>query len=427
MHPRTLPLIALLAISLSTSLAAARPDASYDAATDRLRGLGKKDLERIDPLLSRGPVALVEFADMEGDQLPAINVASLVNANADQVLSVLRDPARYPRFIRTLDAVEVVARHGASTVYDWRWQLGMMTLDGRNNMRIYPAPASRPSRGHRVTIDSQHGDLGRGRMSLRVLPRGPARSLLVVSMRLDLREANYIARQVAKAARSVNRAANMSLAYSMLLSFRREAERRAGHVHAAGEAPPLGKPPVNHARILPLLVRGDLVVLDMRGDHLDQVAVYGLISRKRSLVREVMLDADAFGSSLMPGSAARIVEKRGPLTTFDWDIDLPLVGVSGRMQMRDEDPVVAIEATDGALQGGRWHFETAAVRKGVTMIAGWARFDLRNSNWLLRSLLGADPYLGHGMTAASEVMLVRALRSRTRKLQKARADAAAAH
>ena len=49
------------------------------------------------------------------------------------------------------------------------------------------------------------------------------------------------------------------------------------------------------------------------------------------------------------------------------------------------------------------------------MMSGWARFDLRKSSWLLRSLLNADPYLGHGMTAASEVMLLRALRSRSRK------------
>lgn len=51
------------------------------------------------------------------------------------------------------------------------------------------------------------------------------------------------------------------------------------------------------------------------------------------------------------------------------------------------------------------------------MVVGWADFDLRKTNWLLRQVVDSDPYLGHGLTAASEVMLMRALRSRTRKLK----------
>jgi hypothetical protein len=128
-----------------------------------------------------------------------------------------------------------------------------------------------------------------------------------------------------------------------------------------------------------------------------------------------MLDTDAFGSALMPGSEAKVVEKRAGVTTFDWDIDLPLVGVSGRMRMREGDPVVAVDAVGGALEGGRWNFETAELTREITMISGWASFDLRNSSWFLRALTDADPYLGHGMSAASQVMLMRALRSRTNK------------
>jgi hypothetical protein len=248
-------------------------------------------------------------------------------------------------------------------------------------------------------------------------------------MRLDLRTANYVARELATAGRSINRSANMSLAYAMTLSLRREAERRAGVTPPAPTATELHKPAFDAKAMRPLLDRGDLVLLDMSGDHLNQIAAFGLIHRQRTLVHDVMLDTDAFGSALLPGSEAKVVSREGDAITFDWDINLPLVGVSGRMRMRDHDPLVAVDAVGGALEGGRWNFETSTLSKGTTIVSTWASFDVRNSTWFVRKLADTDPYLGHGLTAASEVMLVRALRTNAGKLaeQRAEAEAAAAH
>jgi hypothetical protein len=126
-----------------------------------------------------------------------------------------------------------------------------------------------------------------------------------------------------------------------------------------------------------------------------------------------MLDAKAFGSSLMPGASAQVIKREGDTTTFEWEIDLPLVGVGGEMQMDGKD-VIEIRATDGALDGGRWLFDTKPIG-GSTMVTAWARFDLSDSAWLVRKLAEVDQNLGHGLTVASEVMLVRALRSRSLK------------
>jgi hypothetical protein len=292
----------------------------------------------------------------------------------------------------------------------------LFELSGRNSMRFFAPPKDRPERGYRITVDSQSGDLGQGRMAIRVRPRGPHKCIVVLSARLDLRQSNYIARSIAKASRSINRSANMSLAYAMMLSLQREAERRAGYQRPARPPTPLSPPAVELRKVLPLLTRGDLVLLDVNDEKLQQIGIFGLIYRDRSRVREVMLDADAFGSAMMPGSEAKVVSRQGPVTVFDWDINLPLVGVSGQMRLHDQDPRVAIEATHGALQGGSWNFETTALSKQVTIITGWARFDLGKSSWLLKRLAAADPYLGHGLSAASEVMLVRAIRTRARKL-----------
>ena len=408
----------LLAAHLGTQAHADAPAAKHDARTDRLQGLNRGDLQRLEPALLRGPVGLIEFANKKEDALPGINLAAIVHAPARDVAALLRNPRGYPKFMRTLDEVKVVSDDAHGLVYDWRWQVALFSLQGRSALTVFDPPKARPDAGYRITIDNQSGDFGAGRITLRVLPRGPKESLLVVAMRLDLRAANYVARKLAKAARSINRSANMSLAYTLLLSARREAERRAGYRDPGTAAPVLHKPQLAAGDLLPLLVRGDLIMLDMRGDRLDQLAVFGLISQPSALVRTVMLDADGFGAALLPGSSAEVVARKDKTTTFDWDIDLPLVGVSGRMQMRDADPVVAVDAIDGALTGGRWNFEPEKVTPEITMMAGWASFDLRTASWFMRQLADADPYLGHGMSAASQIMLMRAIRSRSDKRAK---------
>jgi hypothetical protein len=164
-----------------------------------------------------------------------------------------------------------------------------------------------------------------------------------------------------------------------------------------------------------MLSRGDLLFFSMSGEQLNQIAVVGAIDQSYDKVLATTRDANAFGSALVPGSEAKVVSQANGTTVFDWNINLPLVGVSGRMRMQEHAPVLAIDATSGALSGGRWFFELTSLGPQVTLVTGWARFDFSNSTWLLEKILNADPYFGVGMTGASEVMLVRALRSRAQK------------
>lgn len=381
-----------------------------DVRSERLSGLSKGELQLLLPYLQTGAVALAEFTE-DKDAIPAINVATLVHAPAASLVALIRDPAAYPRFIHTFDAVELVQQGAGATVYDWRWQLSLLTLRGRSAMTVFAPAPERAESGYRITIDSLAGDLGTGRTAIRVLPRGEHESLLVISMRIDLRNANYVARQVAKAARSMNRSANLSLASSMMLGLRHEAEQRAGYRAPAREAKPLSRPSLDARAALPLLSRGDLVLLDLNGDALDQVAAFGLVMHDRALVREVMLDADAFGSALVPGSTAKVVAREGSDVTFDWNVNLPIVGVSGRMRMHPSDAEIAIDAVDGALKGGRWNFDLQELGKGATLVTSWAKFDVRGSSWFIRRLADGDPFLAHGISASGEIMLVRALRA----------------
>src|SRR5262249_34645039 len=131
----------------------------YDARSDRLRGLSRDDLGRLEPQLREGPVALIEFADDAADQLPAINVASIVHAPPAALIALIEKPELYPQFMHTLDDVDIVKREPTRVLYDWRWRMALVSLTGRNAMTVYPPPPERLDQGYRVTIDSQSGDL----------------------------------------------------------------------------------------------------------------------------------------------------------------------------------------------------------------------------------------------------------------------------
>jgi hypothetical protein len=409
-------LVTALAVVLSAAQvhAESRKAPAYDARRDRLEGISKAELAGLAPLLDQGPVALVEFADMEADQLPAINVAMRVGVNAEQLTKLIVDPANYPKFMPTVDSVKVLARTDNAIVYEWSYDLAVLHLRGRNTMTIYRTAPGKDS-ASRITIDSDEGDMGRGRFLIRVYPQAANSSVLLVSMRLDLREANYVARQMAKAARSINRSANLSLTMSMALHLRSEAERRGGLTPAKGPVRGLEKPAFDLRALASMLSRGDLLFFNMSGEQLNQVSVVGAIDQSIDKVQATMRDANGFGSALVPGSEAKVVSSANGTTMFDWSISLPLVGVSGRMRMQEQSSRLAIDATSGALEGGRWLFELTSLGPKVTLVTGWARFDFSNSTWLLEKILNADPYFGVGMTGASEVMLVRALRSRAAK------------
>ncbi|HEX7480367.1 MAG TPA: SRPBCC family protein [Polyangiales bacterium] len=397
---------------VTTAAPAAPAGPKHDARTDRLEGLSRDDLARLAPHLQHGPVALVEFANDDVDELPAINIALLVHAPASVVEGLVSDPTAYPKFVPTIDSVSVIEKTASTIIYDWAFDLAVLRMRGRNVMTIYRAPADRPDAASRIVIDSQEGDLGQGRMLFRIHPQGPQSCVLVLSMRLDLRQANYIARQMATAARSVNRTANLARGFSMALHFRKQAELAHPAVAQSAQPAQLTAPEIDMHVLSHLLDRGDLVLMQLAGDRLDQLSVIGLVCERSEKVHKALRDARAFGSELVPGASAQVVSEAGGVTTFDWSIALPLVGVSGRMRMDERKPVIAIDATSGALHGGRWLFDVKPLDKRLSLVTAWARFDFKDSTWLLEKLIDADPYLGHGITAASEIMLVRALRSR---------------
>jgi hypothetical protein len=201
----------------------------------------------------------------------------------------------------------------------------------------------------------------------------------------------------------------------MMMGVRAEAHRLAGFTPrgATGDPPPLRRPEVDLRAFGHLLVRGDLVLMDMTGDRLDQIAVIGRLAAPLEPTRDVMTDPRAFGPALIPGSYANVVREEGNEVDFEWGVDIPLVGTSGKMRITDRGERITVDAIEGALRGGQWVFETPVYPWGEVCVIAYGRFDPADANWLIRMLVEGTPGLGHGIQAGTELMVVRAVRSRT--------------
>ena len=230
-----------------------------DASVARLGALSAAERELLKPHLAHGPVILTEFQNRQTD-LPAVIYAARIHAPAQTVAAVIGKPSEYPRFMTALTSVDVREVTGSMTGFDWTWGVSLFTMSGRNVMTTYPGNAER---GYRFDIRTIGGELGIGRVMWRVYPDGRGKSLVVFSSRLDMRDANYITRQLAAEGNAVNRTINVAVAMVTLLEIKAESERRAGtYVEGVYHTKPLRRPEVDMKALWQLLGRGDLVLMD---------------------------------------------------------------------------------------------------------------------------------------------------------------------
>jgi hypothetical protein len=384
-----------------------------DALSARLGSLDPEERKLLMPHIAQGPVVLTEFTNRQTD-LPAVIYAARIHAPAKTVAGVIGKPSDYPRFMAALTAVDIQEVSGQMTAFDWTWGVTLFSLTGHNVMISYPGDSTR---GYRFDIRTTGGDLGIGRVMWRVYPEGPHKSLVVFSSRLDMRNANYITRQLASEGNAVNRTINVAVAMVTLLEVKAEAERRAGtHVNGKFATKPLRRPQVDMKALRPLLGRGDLVLMDLDGDVLQSVVVVGRSGASVGRVRRVMLDPEEFGKSLLHGTCAEVVERTDEGTRFEWEIPIPLLHVGGEMLLRPSPTVVAVDGISGTLSKGQWRFDTHRYPGGEAGVIAWATFDPADSPKLIRKLIAGNTHFSHGFVAATQLAVMRSLRTRVHLL-----------
>ncbi len=397
----------------ATASAQATADAPVRAVNARLDTLTARDRAALSPLLDRGPIAFVGFANSH--DLPSIVLATRVAASPTCVTRVLSDPARFPDFMSGLQSTNVESRRDDEVIYGWTWQLGLLHMRGRTNVMILPPPPTNAShrRSRLVAMQVLEGDLGHGRMLWRSYPEPGGTSLLVFSSRIDMRDANYLTRRMSAGGNSVNRSVNISLAYVMMMSVKVEAERRLGIAPPPPDALlDLEEPEVDLNLLAPLLARGDIAAVDLSGGRTQQLSVFSRSWRSASVVWPIMTNPESFGRSLVAGSRAEVVSRTENGATFDWSIPIPIVGSAGRMTLAHEEHHVSVNGVSGHLSESQWRFRMHRLPWGEAAVIGWSRFDPGDASWMIESLVRDTVHFREGLALAGKIMIVRSLRSR---------------
>jgi len=401
----------ILLAAWSTSALAENQTGQVDATVARLGALNPQERALLAPYLAQGPVVLTEFLNRQTD-LPAVIYAARIHAPPETVAGVIGKPSDYPHFMRALTSVDVQTVNGQMMAFDWTWGVTLFSLTGYNVMTTYPGDATR---GYRFDIRTTGGDLGIGRVMWRVYPEGRDKSLIVFSSRLDMRDANYITRQLASEGNAVNRTINVAVAMVTLLEVKAEAERRAGtSIDGRFATKALRRPRVDMNALHPLLGRGDLVFMDLDGDTMQSVTVVGRSGASVGRVRRVMLDPEEFGKSLLHGTCAEVTERTDQGTKFEWEIPIPLLHVGGEMVLRPSPTVIAVDGISGTLSKGQWRFDTHRYPGGEAGVVAWATFDPADSPKLIRKLIAGNTHFSHGFVAATQLAVMRSLRTRAR-------------
>lgn len=254
-------------------------------------------------------------------------------------------------------------------------------------------------------------------MVWRAYPRPNGQSLLVFSSRLDMRDANYLTRQMSVGGNSVNRSINISLAYVMMMSVKGEAERRLGTSNLVTRTPhesrdELIEPEIDLRTLAPLLARGDVAAVDLRDGPLHPVSVYSRTWRAPQVIWPIMTNPESFGRSLIQGSRAEVLSRHPQGSTFAWSIPIPLVGSEGRMELSHGTNNVSVRGLSGHLSESRWNFRLDTLPWGEAAIVGWSRFDPGDASWMLETLVRDTQHFREGVALAGKIMIVRSLRSR---------------
>ncbi len=406
--PRLLVIVIALQAFHASALAENR-SSQVDATVARLGTLDATERELLEPFLTRGPVLLTEFSNRQTD-LPAVIYAAAIHAPAQVVAEVIGHPDRYPSFMSGLGSVDVQSRTPTMLAFDWTWGVSLFSMTGQNVMTTYPASAER---GYRFDIRTIGGELGIGRVMWRVFSDGPQKSVVVFSSRLDMRDANYITRQLSQEGNAVNRTINVAVAMVTLLEIKEQAETLVGsHVSTRAPAKPLQRPDLDMNALRGILGRGDLVFMDLDGYTMQRVTVVGRTGASVQRVRRVMLDPEEFGQSLLHGTCAEIVEKTEEGVRFEWEIPIPLIHVGGEMILRPSPSVISVDGLSGTLSQGRWRFDTHRYRGGEAGVVAWATFDPADSPKFIRKLIAGNTYFSHGFVAATQLAVMRSLRTR---------------
>jgi hypothetical protein len=163
------------------------------------------------------------------------------------------------------------------------------------------------------------------------------------------------------------------------------------------------------AAALPADGRSDLLLIE-RSSGQAAPRVFGATRTTASpaAIKAALLDP-AHYRALIPALDGVAVVGLGQLgPRVDWDLDVPLFDLSGRIALQARPDGVTLELVDGDLSPGRIVFSIAPHPAGGSTLTIDAQLNVKRSSWLLRHIMARSPAGEPAVLAAAAYVALRA-------------------
>jgi hypothetical protein len=166
---------------------------------------------------------------------------------------------------------------------------------------------------------------------------------------------------------------------------------------------------VNAALISALPVQGstDLVVVAQPGAP-DAPRAWGItrVAASPAAIKDVLLDPAHYRALIPALVKSELEQSNGTAPVVDWELEIPLFNLSGRMALHNRPDGVTIELFEGDFAPGRLSFTVGPDARGGSTLIVDAVLDVKRSTWMLRRIVKRSP-VGEpaALTAAAYVAL----------------------
>lgn len=158
---------------------------------------------------------------------------------------------------------------------------------------------------------------------------------------------------------------------------------------------------------------GELTFVERLATGGDRTVLVTKVDAPPSLVREVVLDADAYDDFVPQVVSSETLEASKTNRRIELEIEVPLSNFVYQLDYDSSDrESVNVSCAEGAFEGSQWRWDFLPLDDGSsTLLSYSSAMRIGNSNILLNQILAFHPDMETGFSFSSGLALLRAMKA----------------
>jgi hypothetical protein len=133
------------------------------------------------------------------------------------------------------------------------------------------------------------------------------------------------------------------------------------------------------------------------------------VAASPAAIKDVVLDPAHYAALIPSLIKSELERSNGGAPVVDWELEVPLFNLSGRLALHNRPDGVTIELLEGDFAPGRMAFTVAPDGRGGSTLLVDAAFDVKRSSWFLRRLIKRSPVGEPAALASAAYVALRAV------------------